>query len=39
MLNMITAAARTVAAFEIVIGIITTNAWTCCRSVFARLIS
>ena len=39
MLNMITAAASTVAAFEIVIGIMTTNACTCCRSVFARLIS
>ncbi len=39
MLNMITLAASTVAALETVIGIITTNAWTCCRSVFARLIS
>jgi hypothetical protein len=39
MLNMITAAASTVAAFEIVIGIMTTNACTCCRSVFALLIS
>ena len=39
MLNMITATASTVAAFEIVSGIITTKAWTCCRSVLARLIS
>ena len=39
MTSRITVTDSTVTALEMVSGIITTNAWICCRSVLARLMS